>query len=422
MKSLILPPDFVFPNYTGKGFANIPATILSFFGADTNKPSLDKQLFPLEKLQGIKNIVLILLDGFGYLQWKRYAKDYRLISLIERKAPARQLTSVFPSTTAAALTTINTGLTPQEHGLFEWNVYFPELDAIITTLPFHRIADDKPDQLLEEEISPSLLYRGKTIYQRLQEKQVKTFVMNHSGYVDSAYSRVIHRGATRLPFKSGAELSVNLRRLLEQVSGKTYAYVYWDGIDSAEHKHGPGTDYHAAEIELVTHMLETVFVRQLSPTVARQTLLIFTADHGQVNMDPQETVYLNRFQSVMKAFSLGPNGKSILPAGGPRDVFLHIDSRKLNRVEKVISRLFQNKAAVIKTNLAINSGLFGNGTVSRRFKQRVGNLMILPHRNHTIWYRHPKTKKTKHFGHHGGLTPEEMLIPLAAIRASDLVF
>ena len=74
-----------------------------------------------------KKVVLFLIDGFGYKQWLNYADKYEFLKRFTKKGVVTPITTVFPSTTAAALTTINSGLTPQEHGLPEWWVYFDEI-------------------------------------------------------------------------------------------------------------------------------------------------------------------------------------------------------------------------------------------------------------------------------------------------------
>jgi hypothetical protein len=75
---------------------------------------------------------------------------------------------------------------------------------------------------------------------------------------------------------------------------------------------------------------------------------------------------------------------------------------------------------VIETKEAVRQGLFGVGWEHPQFKSRAGNLLILPYYNQTIWYEHFEGKKYDKNGMHGGLTPEEMLVPLAVARLSAL--
>ena len=115
------------------------------------------------EINSSEKIVLFLIDGLGYRQWLNYCKnDCGFFNLAAKRGVSIPLTTIFPSTTASAITTINTGLTPQEHGLPEWLVYFKEIDMIIKTLPFAPIDEKNKDKLLRMKIKPDLLFRGKT--------------------------------------------------------------------------------------------------------------------------------------------------------------------------------------------------------------------------------------------------------------------
>jgi hypothetical protein len=64
--------------------------------------------------------------------------------------------------------------------------------------------------------------------------------------------------------------------------------------------------------------------------------------------------------------------------------------------------------------------LFGLGEVGNEFFDRVGNLLILPYENETVWFEHFKGRKFSLHGHHGGLNENEMLVPLAVTQLSNL--
>ena len=75
----------------------------------------------------------------------------------------------------------------------------------------------------------------------------------------------------------------------------------------------------------------------------------------------------------------------------------------------------------MRTDEAINMGLFGMGNPRKEFRDRVGNILILPYDNNTIWYEHVKGQKVEMLGHHGGLSKEEMLIPFGIGKVSNLI-
>src|SRR5207237_9971701 len=98
------------------------------------------------------------------------------------------ITSVFPSTTPAALTTLHTSFTPQEHGLPEWTVYLEEVDTIIESLPFKAIGKGERDSMLTNGGSSEMLYDGPTMYTQLAEAGIPSFVFIYHEYAGSAYS------------------------------------------------------------------------------------------------------------------------------------------------------------------------------------------------------------------------------------------
>ncbi len=176
-----------------------------------------------------------------------------------------------------------------------------------------------------------------------------------------------------------------------------------------------------AELSVFSFLLKKELIEKIDRNFANETLFLITGDHGQLKVLPQKTIYLNKYRELVKAFQKSKKKKPILPTGSPRDVFLHIEKSKLDRVYDFLSNKLKGKAKVIKTEEAIKMGLFGRGKPREEFYDRAGNLLILPYKNHTIWYEHIKGKKFEFLGHHGGLSKEEMLVPFAITKLSNLL-
>jgi predicted AlkP superfamily pyrophosphatase or phosphodiesterase len=406
------------PFYEKYCFSNIPPTILKLFDIPTQRPILPEELYK-DKAENFNKIVFLLIDAFGYKQWLRYYKDYEFFDTFTKEGIVSPLTSVFPSTTAAALTTINTGLTPQEHALFEWILYFREIDMAIITLQFTPLNGKNKDLLLEMGIDPKILYKGNTIYQTLKKAGIKSFAFNNAIYANNAYSKLIQKGSVILPFINLSDLVVRLRKSLETEKGKAYFFVYISDADAIQHKYGVYSEEHTTQLSEISYLLKKEFLEKLQKNVAEETLFIITADHGQINASPKETIYLNKYRRLIKTFQKGKKAP-IPPTGGPRDVFLHIKEDKLEKVEAFLSTKLKGKAKIIKTEEAIKVGLFGINKPKKEFYERAGNLMILPYKNYTMWYEHIKGKKLENLGHHGGLTEEEMLVPFGVAKLSEL--
>ncbi len=412
--------SYLYPDYDKYCLSNIPTTILALFGVKTLRPTLPKKLYAKAKSKKTTKIVLFLLDGLGYDTLLAYGKNYHFFKHIMQKGSVAPITTIFPSTTSAAITSINTGLTPQEHALPEWNVYFKELDMILHTLPFKPVDPKFNEELVKSKFGPEILFDGRTVYQILKKEGIKSFVLSPADTANSAYSKLVYKGSTMIPYLSASDLVVNLRELLEKTKGPTYVYVYWAGLDSVEHKYGPHTGQQLAELSILGYALQKEFVNKIKKKIAEETTLLVTSDHGQLNVKPKNTIYLNKFSKLVKNLRRGKKGRPILPSGSPRDVFLHIKQDKLSETIIFLRTRLRDKADILETRTALAQGLFGIGEPSKKFLDRIGDLLIIPHEKRTIWYEHVRGHKFDLDGMHGGFSPSEILIPFVSVRLSDL--
>ena len=413
--------EFIYPSYKKYCFSNIPSTILKLFNIQTGRPVLPSKIYSdFLEYENCNKIILLLVDGYGYNQWQRYYKDYAFFKEITRKGVLSPITSVFPSTTAASLTTINTGLTPQEHALPEWLIYFREIDQIINTLPFTPLGKRGQDTLLESGVDPRILYNGNTIYETLKEQNVKSFTFLKSSYAHSCYSRIVLKGSITVPFITGSDMAFKLRKIVEEEKESALFYVYIDNLDAVGHMHGPHTSEYLDELSALSCLLKREFLDKIDRDKAKDILLLVTSDHGQINILPEKTVYLNKFKKLIRSFERSRKGTNILPTGSPRDIFLHIEPNKHEDILKFLSQKLKERAKVMKSKEAFEIGLFGTGKPKKEFFDRVGDLLILPYDNHTVWYEHVRGRRSYFLGYHGGLVEDEMLVPFAIARLSEL--
>ncbi|MEM3357041.1 MAG: alkaline phosphatase family protein, partial [Candidatus Bathyarchaeia archaeon] len=193
-----------------------------------------------------------------------------------------------------------------------------------------------------------------------------------------------------------------------------------DTMDTIEHVYGPHSYEYEAELSVIDYLLNKELIEKVSPRVAKETLILVTADHGSVDVDPKETIYLNHIPKLMENLQCGGNGERILPTGSPRDIFLHVREEKLTETREVLSRKLAEKAQVIETKEAIKHGLFGIGDASEKFLERAGNLLLLPYGNETIWIECSEGRRANFLGYHGGLSEEEMLVPFGIAKLGSL--
>jgi hypothetical protein len=410
--------DFLYPCYEENCISNIPGTILDLFDVKNQSPQL-----PNKVVSGngeVEKVVLFVLDGFGYNQFLRCYKDHKFLRVLAEKGEVFPLTSVFPSQTTNALTTLNTGLTPQEHGLFEYYIYLKEVDSIVNTLRFEPIGSKKRNELVEKGYNPNILFKGNNIQKSLKEAGVKSFTHIYASYAYSHYSKLLFANSTVIPSLKSSDLIVTLKKKLEQEKERAYFFVHLSNLDTISHEYGQNSYEYNAELSAISYLLNKELIQKIDAETAKQTLLLVTSDHGGVNIIPEDTTYLNGFTDVLSNLEQDKTGKTILPTGSARDVFLHVKEEKLSDTQKLLTKKIGSKAKIVEIKDALNKGLFGQGKITREFVNRAGNLLILPYRNETVWFEHFTDIKYNPIGQHGGLNEEEMLIPLVLTKLSAL--
>ncbi len=397
-------PNFTQPIYGPGGFAGLPEVITGLF----------ENRQPLESFQsGYDTVILGFIDGFGWRHFEKFA-THPTLDRFTRHGLAARWTSQFPSTTAGHVTCIHTGLNVGQSGVFEWNYYEPLLDTMIVPLLFSFSGSAERDQLKATGIDPKRLYPTQTLYRLLQTQGVRSTVFQHREYTPSTYSNIVFDGAQARGFKSPAEMFVNLSLALQETRGKNYFFFYYDKIDSVSHDYGPASRQVEAEIELFLYTLERFFF-SASPAKGR-TLLLLTADHGQSEVDPATTVYLNlAFPRIGKFLKTNRKGEYLIPGGSCRDMFLYVKDELLDEAQEMLSKGLEGKAEVVKTEDLVTAGYFGP-SVSEQLRDRIGNLVILPYRYESVWWYEKDKFEQKFYGHHGGLTPQEMEIPLLVLE------
>ena len=411
--------NFVYPQYDQSCISEIPNMILNLFEAKKEKTKPCSKI--MTQPDGINKVVLLVIDGFGFKQFLNQLKDNRFLSNLTNQGEVYPLTSVFPSQTTNALTTLNTGLTPQEHGLFEYFIYLKNI-GVVNALQFERLGSKLKDRLIDKRFDPSiLLLHDKNIHNALKQNGISTFTHVNASNAFNVLSQLIFHGSKIIPSVKSSDTVVRLRKNLEENSGKSaYFFVHLDTLDTIAHEYGPDSYEYSAELSSITYLLNRELVQKLETKTAKETLLLLTADHGGLNIDPRNTTYLNCLPKALLNLQVGKNQKTIMPIGGPRELFLHIKEGKLVETKEWLVQKIGNKAQIIETKEAAEKGLFGLGIPNKEIFERTGNLMILPYGNETVWYENSEGNKISFLGQHGGLHEEEMLVPFAITKLSNL--
>lgn len=383
-------PDFIKPRYDSGGFAGIPNRI--------------QEAFASKKYDAV---VLFFVDAFGWRFFEKF-QNHPFLQHFAKHGKIEKLTSQFPSTTAAHVTTIHTGIPVGQSGVHEWYYYEPLVDRIIAPLLFSYAAGGKDRDTLDKKIKPEALYPQGTFYPGLNAMGVKSFNFGSREFTPSTYSKVVMQGSEIIPFKSLPETLVNVGTLLERQTQPTYIHVYLGHIDGMAHEYGPDAPQVDAEIETFLLTMDNFFSRTFRNK--KRVLFLMTADHGMCEVDPKTTVYLNTdrdFSGIEKFIRTNKRGRLLVPAGSARDMFMYIKPGMEDESQHFLAKRLEGKADVVKTERLIQEGYFGPN-VSSRFVERAGNVIILPYRYESVWWYEKDRFEQKFYGHHGGLTPQEM--------------
>lgn len=362
-------------------------------------------------------VVLFFIDAFGWRFFERYADDYPALRRVLDEGYATKLTSQFPSTTAAHVTDIHTGLPVDQSGVFEWYYYEPNIDELIAPLLFSYAGDMQPGTLLKAGVKPTDIfpYPIETVYTQLAEAGVKSAIYQDAAFTPSPHGAIAFRGAEVMPFPT---VDVGMSELAERVrleSGPRYYFLYFDGVDGMCHRAGPNSNQFDATVDYTLKLIDKFLTEALRGSRGR-TLFLMTADHGQTDIYPATTFYINRELPDFGRFII-PNrkGQLMVPGGSARDLFLYIKEKHEDEAFNILSDRLQGRAEVHRVRDLIADHFFGEGEPSQRLLDRVSNLVVLPYEGESVyWYEQGRFEQL-FYGHHGGLTRHEMETILLAL-------
>src|SRR5450759_2925176 len=207
------------PDYHGGSIVNLMRSIERALDArpcDAAQAYPELNALPAEALAGARNIVLLVIDGLGY----DYLTHAAAGGALHRHLKAR-ITSVFPSTTATAVSSFLTGVGPQQHALTGWHIWLRELGCLAATLRFRPRHGGEP--LSKAGIAPSSVFTAEPMFDRLA---AKTYVVSPDKIIDSDYN-VAHCGAAeRRPYKELPELFSKVAEIVRGGGERKFIHAY----------------------------------------------------------------------------------------------------------------------------------------------------------------------------------------------------
>jgi hypothetical protein len=371
------------PDYAGGSLVNLVASLVAARGGKPLHEPLRNFEFPLSA----KNLVLLIIDGLG----ERYLARHGAGSELGHRRCAA-LTSVFPSTTASAITTSYTGRTPLEHGLTGWFSYFGEAGCVSATLPFRSRGDMAP--LAARGVSPERIFTVPSLFGGLP---VKSVVLTYRDIIDSQYNSVHCRGAERVAYANAEELVTQLERVVKASDQRKFVYAYWPHYDAISHRFGCQSRQAAREFETI----DAAFGALLRRLAGTDTVVVATADHGFIDVAPEESLELPASLASLLRFPL---------CGERRVAYCHVHTPGdfLQQAKDWLG----DKADVMPSRRLVDEGWFGPGEAHPRFDERIGDVALVMRNHYTVKDWLPGEPRWLHIGNHGGTHEDEMMIPL----------
>jgi hypothetical protein len=347
---------------------------------------------PLDALAGSEiasatNVVLLIVDGLGDNFLARHGAGGHLAG---RRRGA--MTSVFPSTTASAITTSYTGCTPLEHGLTGWYTYFGQAGCVAAALPFRSRGDMLP--LTARGVTPHAIFTAPSLFSALP---VRSIVVSYRDIIDSDYNLRHCEGAERRAYQTLDEMVAQVEAAVKSGPDRKFVYAYWPEYDATSHRYGSESPEALVKLQQIDEAFGALLGR-LSNT---DSLVIATADHGFIDAPLAQSLDLPASLAALLRFPL---------CGERRVAYCHVAS-----IPEFIVQArdwLGERADVLESGELVKQGWFGPGRAHPRFAERIGDVALVMRERYTLKDWTPGEPRYLHIGNHGGTSEDEMMIPL----------
>lgn len=351
------------------------------------------QLQP-NRLRAVRNIVLMVIDGLGH----QYLIKQNVGTL--RQHLAARITSVFPSTTASAVTTFFTGTAPQQHALTGWFTYFKELGTVVAPLPFRSRSGGA--SLTTWGVEASRLFDQPSVFERID---ARSYIVLPQHICDSDYT-IVHSGpAERRPYSSLTQYFQCMEEILNASDERKYIYAYSPDLDSLAHRYGIGSSQVARHFA----QLDAAVAGFLAAIEGSGTTVMITGDHGIIDSTPEKLIRLEDHPALAETL--------MLPlCGEPRVAFCYVHPHKHEQFERYVRTQLDDCATLASSQDLFHQGFFGIGEPHQRLLDRIGHYALIMKDRYVIKDWVLGERRYVHVGVHGGVSEEEMYVPLIVVE------
>jgi predicted AlkP superfamily pyrophosphatase or phosphodiesterase len=342
-----------------------------------------------------QNIVLMVIDGMGYELLMNQSNDSVL-----RKHCYQRMTSVFPTTTASAITAFSTAVAPKQHAVTGWFTYLDQLDLVSAILPFTRRADE--ESLTVKGVAPGDFVTYTPFYNQLERK---SHVFYPARIVDSDFSLFATQGAQRHGFESFPDMINQVRNQLA-VPGAQYIYAYWPELDEREHATGTNSSRVRKHFEKLDEYIEQL----VNSSEFKDTLLLVTADHGLIDVQEERIIQLDQYPEIYACLSQPLCGE-------PRVAFCYVNAGQQAKFRDLVQSNLGEVCTIVPSQTLIDQGLFGLGVESEKLVSRVGDFALIMNENYVVKDTLANEKPFTQKAIHGGLSAQELFVPLCVFSS-----
>lgn len=363
---------YIFPDYD-KSLLSLVSSIENYFGIKNTRktlPILDEALNEKE----YKNIIVILFDGFGYNLLTKNKKDLPfLYNNLKDK-----ISSVFPSTTTAATTSVLSGLAPIEHGFLGWDMYIDKLDEVVTLFLNRKKESKEPIE-------------NWNSFEDLKCKYVTEKISNIIGC----------KGTSVSPFGDikYSDIDDMNKKIISITKNdkKNYIYAYYESPDDLMHDYGTKDKKVIDNIKMIDEKF-----KELCESL-NDSLIIMIADHGHIDTD---WITLSNYPKVFNML------KTTTWIDSRASMFMVKDEYKKvfkEEIKKVIGPDF----ILLSKEEILNKKIFGEGAKNKYFDGAIGDYIAIATGDKSIRY---SDKHEMFKSNHSGITEEEVYVPLVIVK------
>jgi hypothetical protein len=380
-------PGSVAPRYGDASIVDIMPGALATLGVTGGADPLGLAT----RLDGVRRIAVLLVDGLGYHQLDAVAEVAPTIADIRagRIGHLAKITAGFPSTTPVSLAGLTTGEPPGTHGILGFTLRVPGSTRVLNHI---RWADDPP---------PAVWQPVPTVFETARAAGIATTVVSRTAFAGSGLTVAVYRGAHYRGADDIDSLADAMIEALSAGAGPALVYGYHPSLDTAGHAGGVGSERWLTEARRLERL-----VAHLASRLPADAALLITADHGQLNV-PDDARFDLDGDPRLRA------GVEIV-AGEPRVRNLHTTPGATSDVLATWTGVLGDAAWVMSRDEAVATGLYG--VVSPAHRDRLGDVVVVCRDHYAVIASSTETRENRMIGMHASTTPAEMEIPLITLR------